>query len=56
VSDDILQDLVVAGSADEVRSRLKTFMNAGVTTPAVHIFWPDPNVAWETMRALAPRG
>ncbi len=56
VSNDILQDLVVAGSADEVRSRLKGFMNAGVTTPAVHIFWPDPAVAWETMRALAPRG
>jgi probable F420-dependent oxidoreductase len=55
VTDDILQDLVVAGSADEVRARLKTFMNAGVTTPAVHIFWPDPKVAWETMRALAPR-
>ncbi len=56
VSDEILQDLVVAGTADEVRARLKTFMNAGVTTPAIHIFWPDPNVAWETMRALAPRG
>jgi probable F420-dependent oxidoreductase len=56
VSDDILHDLVVAGSADEVRSRLKAFMNAGVTTPAIHIFWPDPNVAWNTMRSLAPRG
>jgi probable F420-dependent oxidoreductase len=55
VTQDILEDVVVAGSADEVRSRLKTFMNAGVTTPAVHIFWPDPNVAWETMRSLAPQ-
>jgi probable F420-dependent oxidoreductase len=55
VSDAILQDLVVAGTADEVRGRLKAFMNAGVTTPAVHIFWPDPNVAWTTMRELAPR-
>lgn len=56
VTDDILRDLVVAGSADEVRARLKAFMNAGVTTPAVHIFWPDPQVAWTTMRELAPRG
>jgi probable F420-dependent oxidoreductase len=56
VSDEILQDLVVAGSADEVRARLKSFMNAGVTTPAIHIFWPDPNTAWTTMRELAPRG
>ena len=55
VSDEILHDLVVAGSADEVRSRLKAFMNAGVTTPAVHVFWPDAEVAWETMRSLAPR-
>ncbi len=55
VSEDILDALVVAGSADEVRSRLKAFMNAGVTTPAVHIFWPDPEVAWRTMRELAPR-
>ncbi len=47
--------LVVAGTADEVRARLKAFMNAGVTTPAVHIFWPDPQVAWTTMRELAPR-
>lgn len=54
VSDDILNALVVAGSADEVRGRLKAFMNAGVTTPAVHIFWPDPEVAWRTMRELAP--
>jgi probable F420-dependent oxidoreductase len=55
VSDEILDALVVAGSADEVRARLKAFMNAGVTTPAVHIFWPDPEVAWRTMRSLAPR-
>jgi probable F420-dependent oxidoreductase len=55
VSDDILDALVVAGTADEIRSRLKNFMNAGVTTPAVHVFWPDPRAAWETMRALAPR-
>jgi alkanesulfonate monooxygenase SsuD/methylene tetrahydromethanopterin reductase-like flavin-dependent oxidoreductase (luciferase family) len=56
VTDELLYDMVVAGSADEVRSRLKAFMNAGVTTPAVHIFWPDPQVAWNTLRALAPRG
>ena len=56
VTDDILQDLVVAGSADEVRARLKTFMNLGVTTPAVHVFWPDPQTAWNTMRSLAPKG
>jgi len=55
VSDDILDALVVAGTADEVRGRLKNFMNAGVTTPAVHVFWPDPATAWRTMRELAPR-
>lgn len=54
VSDDILDALVVAGSAEEVRKRLKAFMNAGVDTPAVHVFWPDPAAAWRTMREAAP--
>jgi alkanesulfonate monooxygenase SsuD/methylene tetrahydromethanopterin reductase-like flavin-dependent oxidoreductase (luciferase family) len=54
VSDEILDALVVAGSADEVRGRLKAFMNVGVDTPAVHVFWPDPAAAWRTMREVAP--
>ena len=54
VSDELLDALVVAGSADEVGARLKAFMNAGVDTPAVHVFWPDPEAAWRTMRSLAP--
>jgi hypothetical protein len=29
-------------------------MNAGVDTPAVHVFWPDPEAAWRTMREVAP--
>jgi probable F420-dependent oxidoreductase len=53
VSDELLDALVVAGTADEVRGRLQAFMDAGVTTPAVHVFWP--NAAWRTMRELAPR-
>ena len=54
VSDEILDALVVAGSADVVRARLQAFMDAGVTTPAVHVFWPDPEAAWRTMREVAP--
>jgi probable F420-dependent oxidoreductase len=54
VSDELLDALVVAGTADEVRGRLKAFMSAGVDTPAVHVFWPDPQAAWRTMRELAP--
>lgn len=54
VRDELLDDLVVAGSADEVKSRLKAFMNAGVDTPAVHVFWPSPEAAWGTMRSVAP--
>lgn len=54
VRDELLDALVVAGGADEVRVRLKAFMNAGVDTPAVHVFWPDPAAAWRTMRELAP--
>lgn len=54
VSDALLDALVVAGPADEVNARLKAFMNAGVDTPAVHVFWPDPDAAWRTMRSVAP--
>lgn len=54
VSEELLDALVVAGSADDVRKRLEAFMDAGVTTPAVHVFWPDPDVAWRTMREVAP--
>lgn len=54
VSDELLDALVVAGSADDVRKRLEAFMDAGVTTPAVHVFWPDADVAWRTMREVAP--
>lgn len=54
VSDELLDALVVAGTAEEVKARLKSFMNAGVDTPAVHVFWPDPNAAWRTMREVAP--
>jgi probable F420-dependent oxidoreductase len=54
VSDKLLDALVVAGTADVVRDRLQAFMDAGVTTPAVHVFWPDGETAWRTMRELAP--
>jgi len=54
VSEELLDSLVVAGSADVVRGRLRAFMDAGVTTPAVHVFWPDASTAWRTMRDLAP--
>jgi probable F420-dependent oxidoreductase len=55
VSDALLDDLAVVGTAEQVRARLEAFMDAGVTTPAVHAFWPTPDSAWGTMRALAPK-
>lgn len=55
ITDELLDAVVLAGSADEVRARVDAFMKAGVTTPALHAFWPSPDSAWETMRALAPR-
>jgi alkanesulfonate monooxygenase SsuD/methylene tetrahydromethanopterin reductase-like flavin-dependent oxidoreductase (luciferase family) len=55
VQDGLLHDLVIAGDEDTVRARLKAFMNAGIDTPAVHAFWPNPDTAWRTMRACAPQ-
>lgn len=56
IEDGLLESLVLAGDAGLVRSRLQAFMDAGITTPAVHAFWPDPGIAWGTMRSLAPGG
>jgi probable F420-dependent oxidoreductase len=54
IRDELLDALVVAGTADQVRARLQAFMDAGVTTPAVHVMWPTPEAAWRTMREVAP--
>lgn len=54
VEDGLLDDLVLVGDAATVRARLQAFMDAGITTPAVHAFWPTPESAWHTMRSLAP--
>ncbi|HVE92634.1 MAG TPA: LLM class flavin-dependent oxidoreductase [Actinomycetota bacterium] len=54
ISDRMLDALVVSGDRDRVRSRIDSYMAAGVTTPAVHAFWPTRDAALRTMRACAP--
>lgn len=56
VQDELLDALVIAGDRETVSARLRKFMDNGITTPAVHAFWPTPESAWTTMRALAPAG
>jgi probable F420-dependent oxidoreductase len=54
ISDDMLEQLVFAGDAPTVRSRFRALMDAGITTPAAHNLWINPDSAWTTMRSLAP--
>lgn len=55
VTDDMLDRIGILGSATECRERIEAFRAAGVTTPMVSPFFPDPDVMWRTFEALAPR-
>lgn len=54
ITDEMADTIFLAGDAGQVRARVKAFMDAGITTPAIHVFWPDAGVVRETIRALAP--
>jgi alkanesulfonate monooxygenase SsuD/methylene tetrahydromethanopterin reductase-like flavin-dependent oxidoreductase (luciferase family) len=54
VTDQIVDDLAIVGSAAECRARLAAFAAAGITTPMVHPFLFDEAAIWETLETLAP--
>jgi probable F420-dependent oxidoreductase len=55
VTDDMLDQIGILGSAEECRDRIEAFRAAGVTTPMISPFFPDEAVMWRTFEALAPR-
>ena len=54
VTDAMIDRIGILGSAAECRERIEAFRAAGVTTPMVSPFFPDEQVMWRTLEALAP--
>ena len=53
IPDELIDDLIVWGSPEQIRDHVDRYVAAGVTTPAPAILAP-PDQARATMRALAP--
>ena len=55
MGDRIPEDLFVVGTADEVASRIRQYIDAGVTVPVIAPLAPTPEVAVATLRAIGER-
>jgi probable F420-dependent oxidoreductase len=54
-TDEMIDAITLIGSESHCRDRIAEFVDAGLTTPMIHAFAPDPKEAWRTLEALAPR-
>lgn len=54
IPDSVVDDLIVHGSVDHCRERVQSYVDAGLTTPAIAVL-PTGADPIETVRALAPR-
>ena len=54
-TDDMIDAITLIGSEKHCRDRIAEFVDAGLTTPMIHALAPDPQAAWQTLAALAPR-
>jgi len=55
IPDEVVDALVVHGSAEQCRTRIQQYFDAGITTSALAILPLDPQLdQWEAVRALAP--
>jgi len=54
-SDRIAEDLFVVGDADTVVTRLREYVDAGVTIPVIAPLAPAPDVAAETLKVIGER-
>jgi probable F420-dependent oxidoreductase len=54
VTDDLVDRIAIIGTADECRTRLQQFVDAGITTPMVHPFLFDDPAIWRVLESLAP--
>jgi probable F420-dependent oxidoreductase len=55
IPDEVVDDLIVHGSAEVCRTRIQQYFDNGVTTSSLAIMPLDPDVSfWDAVRALAP--
>lgn len=54
-TDAMIDAITIIGDEKTCRAKLDRFVAAGVTTPMIHAFAPNPEEAWKTIAALAPR-
>jgi hypothetical protein len=54
-TDSMIDAITLIGSEKHCRDRIAEFVDAGLTTPMIHAFAPEPQAAWQTLAALAPR-
>lgn len=54
-TDEMIDAITLVGSERHCRDRVAEFVDAGLTTPMYHALAPDPEEAWRTLVALAPK-
>ncbi len=54
-TDEMIDAITLIGDEKHCRERIERFVANGVTTVCIHPFIPDPDAAWKTIAALAPR-
>ena len=54
-TDEMIDAITLIGDEKHCRDRIERFVANGVTTVCIHPFIPDPEEAWKTLAALAPR-
>jgi alkanesulfonate monooxygenase SsuD/methylene tetrahydromethanopterin reductase-like flavin-dependent oxidoreductase (luciferase family) len=53
VTDEMIDRIAIIGTAAECRTRLRAFVEAGVTTPMVHPYLFDDRAIWTVLESLA---
>jgi probable F420-dependent oxidoreductase len=54
LDDDLVDSIAVIGSREHCQERIRTYVNAGITTPILFCLSPDPDVQHATYSAFTP--
>jgi alkanesulfonate monooxygenase SsuD/methylene tetrahydromethanopterin reductase-like flavin-dependent oxidoreductase (luciferase family) len=54
LDDDLVDSIAVIGSREHCQERVRTYVEAGITTPILFCMSPDPDVQRDTYSAFAP--
>ncbi|MEM1245142.1 MAG: LLM class F420-dependent oxidoreductase [Acidobacteriota bacterium] len=56
IPDEVIDAVIVHGTPDECRERIREYQECGIDTPALSLMGVPPEKLMETIRALAPTG